>query len=102
MCIRDRSVPVRIVEPRRPRRPKLRDVLSRLQRAVRVVDEADALILQLANHRLNVRHLEVGEGVVCGARPATEDRKFGPSATPETQRCWVVPEECQPEGLTVE
>ena len=95
------SVPVRIVEPRRPRRPKLRDVPGRLQRPLRVVDEADAVTLQLTNHRLDVGHLEVGEGVVCGALPATEDRKFGPSATTETHRRGIVPEEGEPQGLPV-
>jgi hypothetical protein len=59
-------------------------VISGLQRSIGIVDELDPVALKVANLRLEIRHLEVGEGVIGGARSAPEDREFCPAAAPKT------------------
>src|ERR1700724_376302 len=51
------GVPVRVMEPRHPRRAELGDVSGGLQGSLGVVDEGDAALLEFANHRRNVDHL---------------------------------------------
>src|SRR5438132_14343193 len=67
------DVAVRVAEPRPPRRAHLRYVADRLQGPVLVVDECDAAFLESANDGLEVGDLEMGQGVICGARSAPED-----------------------------
>ena len=58
------GVPVRVMCPSRAGRSKLRDVAHRHERPFRVVDERNALCLEVADHGLEIGHLEVGKRVI--------------------------------------
>ena len=88
--------------PSRAGRSKLRDVAHRHERPFGVVDERDALCLEVADHGLEIGHLEVGKGVISDRWGALEDQDLAAISAAEPDRDGALPKELESQRPAIE